>query len=108
MRPPRLRVALHQRRVLCVQKYHPRVQQRLYVFQNLRQAVQRGALADVHHNRGLLHFIGFAHQSGKIRQKFQRQVIYAMKSQVLKGLQRRGLARARNAGHNHQFLGWLA
>ena len=109
MRTPRFGVAPHQHGILGVKKNHARVQQISYGLQDFGQAVEGRAFANVHHDGGPLHFGGLADQAGEIGQQFHRQIVDAVKSQVLKSLERRSFARAGDSGNDHQipWLAWL-
>ena len=80
------------------------MQQLFHPFENLRETVESLALANIHHNGRTLNFDGFLHQSGKIRQQFQRQVVNGMEAQIFKGSERRSFARAGDSSDYDQFL----
>ena len=88
MRAARLRVAAHQYGILGVEKHHARLQQFFDAFQDFGQAVECRALAHIHHDGGAFHVARGADEAGKMGQKLEGKIVDAVKSQVLKGLER--------------------
>lgn len=86
MRTPRLRIAAHQHFILGIEKDHARGQHCPDALQNIGKQVERLPLADIHDNGGAFDLRGLAHQVGKIRQQFQRQIIHGMKPKIFKCL----------------------
>ena len=105
MRTPRLREAANQHGILSIEKDHARAQHLPDALENLGQAVEGGAFANVHHDGSMFGFLGFADQTGKLGQQFERQIVDAVISQIFKSLERRSLARTGDAGDDHQLPG---
>ncbi len=72
------------------------------------QAVETAAFANVHDDGGAFDLNGFADDRGELRQQFEGEIIDAMVSQILKGLERRRFARAGDPGDDDQLLRRLA
>ncbi len=104
MRPARLRIAAHQHSVLRIEKDHARVQQLLDA---LRISGSRSSVAPSRTSTTMAArstSVDLPTNAGELRQQFERKIVDAVKSKILKGLERRGFARAGDSGHDDQFL----
>ena len=72
---------------------------------NGRQLFQLHSFANVHHQRGAFNLRGLPYQFGKMRDQADRQVIYAVVTEVLKSFQDRGLAGTAHAGNDDHLAG---
>ena len=99
-----LRVAADEDGVLRVEKNDRRRDELFDDFENVREAVEGLAFADVDDDGGLRNFTGAAHEFGEVGEEFEREIFDGLKADVFKCAQDAGFAGAADAGDDDQFL----
>ncbi len=101
MRTARLAEAAHQRGVVGFEENKPGADLAADAPEQRREALQRLAFANVHHDGGAAR--GIVHQFGELRNQVERQIVDGMVAEVFQRLEHRAFAGAAEAGDDDQF-----
>ena len=108
MRAACFRVPADEHGVLSVEIDDAGLKKFLDALEDFREAIESGALANVHDDSGAFDLNGFTDDRGELREQFEGQIVDAVVSQILKGLKRRSFACAGDSSEDDKLLGRFA